>query len=63
VGGHEKQNNSNTTATSLLSLTSAVSAEWDCAPPLRNLSVDTQYIGVIEAQNKKIKHLQEELAE
>jgi hypothetical protein len=28
-----------------------------------NVSVDTQYIGVIEEQKQKVKHLQEELAE
>jgi hypothetical protein len=61
VGGHEKQNDSNTTATSSLASASAVSADWECAVPLQNVSVDTQYIEVIEAQNQKIKHLQEKL--
>jgi hypothetical protein len=63
VGGNEKQNDSNTTATSSLALASAVSADWECVLSLRNVSVDTQYIGLIEAQNQKIKHLQEELTE
>jgi hypothetical protein len=40
-----------------------VSADWECAPPLQNISVDTHYIGVIEEQKQKNKHLQEELAE
>jgi hypothetical protein len=53
VGGHEKQNSSNTTATSSSVLASAVSADWECAPPLQNISVDTQYIGVIEEQKQK----------
>jgi hypothetical protein len=53
VGGHEKQNDSNTTATSSSALASAVSVDWGCAPPLQNVSVDKQYIGVIEEQNKK----------
>jgi hypothetical protein len=63
VGGHEKQNDSNTIATSSSALASAMSVEWECAMPLQNVSVDTQYIGVIEAQNQKNKHLQEELTE
>ncbi len=63
VGGHESQNDSNTTATSSLALASAVSVEWECVPPLWNVSIDTQCIGVIEAQNQKIKHLQAELGE
>jgi hypothetical protein len=40
-----------------------VSTDWECAPPLPNVSVGTQYIGVIEEQKQKIKCLQEELAE
>jgi hypothetical protein len=63
VGGHEKRNDSNTRATSSSALASAVSANWECAPPLQNVSVDTQYIGVIEEEKQKIKHLQKELAE
>jgi hypothetical protein len=63
VGGHEQQNSSNTTATSSSVLASAVSADWECAPPLQNISVDTQYIGVIEEQKQKNKYLHEELAE
>jgi hypothetical protein len=63
VGGHEKQNDSNTAASSSSASASAVSADWECAPPLQNVCVDTQYIGVIEEQKQQIKHLQEELAE
>ncbi len=40
-----------------------MSADWDIAPPLQNVRVDTQYIGVIEEQKQQIKQLQEELAE
>jgi hypothetical protein len=53
VGEHEKQDDSNTAATSSSASASAVSADWDCAPPLQNVSVDTQYIGVIEEQKQK----------
>ncbi len=63
VGGHEKQIDSNTTSTSSSASTSAVSADWDIAPPLRNVRVDTQYVGIIEEQKQHIKQLQEELAE
>jgi hypothetical protein len=63
VRGHETQNNSNTTATSSSASVSAVSADWECVPPLQNVSVDTQYIGVIEEQKQKNKHLLEELSE
>ncbi len=42
---------------------SAVSADWDIAPPLQNVRVDTQYVGIIEEQKQRIKQLQEELAE
>jgi hypothetical protein len=62
VGGHEKQIDSNTTSTSS-SASSAVSADWDIAPPLQNVRVDTQYVGIIEEQKQQIKKLQEELAE
>jgi hypothetical protein len=61
VGGHEKQNNSNTTAMS--SSASGVSVDWDCALPLQSDSVHTQYIGVIEEQKQTIRRLQEEGAE
>jgi hypothetical protein len=61
VGGHEKQNNSNTTA--MLSSASCVSADWDCTPPLQHVGVDPQYNGVIEEQKWKIKHLQEQLTQ
>jgi hypothetical protein len=39
------------------------SADWDIAPPLRNVRVDTQYVGIIEEQKQQIKQLQVELAE
>jgi hypothetical protein len=73
VGGHENQIDSNTTSTSLSASSStsasasasalAVSADWDVAPPLWNVRVDTQYVGIIEEQKQQIKQLQEELAE
>jgi hypothetical protein len=63
MGGHVKQNYSNTTATCSLASASAVSVDWECVLSLQNESVNTQNIGVIEAQNQKIKHLQEVLAE
>ncbi len=50
VGGHEKQIDSNTISTSSSASASAVSADWDMAPPLRNVRVDTQYVGIIEEQ-------------
>jgi hypothetical protein len=63
VGGHEKQIDSNTTPTSISASASAVSADWDVAPPLQNVRVDTQYVGIIDEQKQQIKQLQEELAE
>ncbi len=63
VGGHEKQIDSNTTSTSSSAPASLVSADWDVAPPLQNVRVDTQYAGIIEEQKQQIKELQEELAE
>jgi hypothetical protein len=63
VGEHEKQSESNTTSRSSLASASAVSADWDIAPPLRNARVDTQYVGINEKQKQQIKQLQEELAE
>ncbi len=39
------------------------SADWDIAPTLQNVRVDTQYVGIIEEQKQQIKQLQEELAE
>jgi hypothetical protein len=63
VGGQEKQSNSNTTFTSSSASASALSADWDIAPPVRNVRVDTQYVGIIEEQKQQIKPLQEELAE
>jgi hypothetical protein len=63
VGGHEKQSDSNTTSTSSSASTSAVPVDWDIAPPLQNVRVDTQYVGIIEEQKQQIKQLQEELAE
>ncbi len=63
VGGHEKQSDSNTTSTSSSASASAVSADLDIAPPLLNVRVDTQYVGIIEELKQQIKQLQEELAE
>jgi hypothetical protein len=63
VGGHEKQSESNTTSTSSSALAPAVSADWLIAPPLQNVRVDTQYVGIIEKQKQQIRQLQEELAE
>ncbi len=63
VGGHEKQIDSNRTSTSSSVSASAVSADWDSTPPLQNVRVDTQYVGIIEEQKQQIKELQEELAE
>ncbi len=63
VGGHEKQIDSSATSTSSLASASVVSADWDIAPLLRNVRVDTQYVGIIEEQKQQIKQLQEELAE
>jgi hypothetical protein len=63
VGGHQKQIDSNTTSTSLSGSASAVSVDWDIVPPLQNVRVDTQYVGIIEEQKQQIKQLQEELAE
>ncbi len=40
-----------------------VSADWDIAPPLQNVRVDTQYVGIFKEQKQQIKELQEELAE
>jgi hypothetical protein len=64
VGGHEKQSESNTTSTTSPASASAVlAADWDVAPPLQNVRVDTQDVGIIEEQKQQIKQLQEELAE
>ena len=63
VGGHEKLIDSNTTSTSSSASASTVSADWDIAPPLQNVRVDTQYVGIIEEQKQQIKELKEELAE
>jgi hypothetical protein len=54
VGGHEKQIDSNTKSTSSSASASAVSADWDIAPPLQNVRVDTQYVGIIEEQKKHL---------
>ena len=64
VGGHDKQSESNTTSTSLLASASAlaVSADWLVAPPLQNVRVDTQYVGMNEEQKQQIRQLHEELA-
>jgi hypothetical protein len=62
VGGHEKQIDSNTTFTSSSASASAVSADWNIAPLLQKVRVDTQYVGIIEEQKQQIKQLQEELA-
>jgi hypothetical protein len=56
-------NNGGRTSTSSSASASAVSADWDVAPPLQNDGVDTQYVGIIEEQKQQIKQLQEELAE
>jgi hypothetical protein len=63
VGGHEKQIDSNTTLTSLSASASVVSADWDIAPHLQNVRVDTQYVGITEEQKQQIKQPQEEVAE
>jgi hypothetical protein len=63
VRGHKKQIESNTTSTSSSASASAVSADWLIAPPLQNVKVDTQYVGIIEEQKQQIRQLQEELAE
>jgi hypothetical protein len=44
-GEHAKQIESNTTSTSSSASASEVSADWDIAPPLQNVRVDTQYVG------------------
>jgi hypothetical protein len=64
VGGHAKQSKSNTTSTSLSApaLASAVSADWLVAPPLQNVRVDTQYVGINEGKKQQIRQLHEELA-
>jgi hypothetical protein len=63
VGGHKKQSDYNTTSTPSSALASAVSADWDIAPPLQNVRVDIQYVEINEEQKQQIKQLQEELAE
>jgi hypothetical protein len=64
VGGHEEQSESYITSTSLSAtvLASAVSADWLMAPSLRNVRVDTQYVGIYEEQKQQIRQLWEELA-
>ncbi len=63
-GRTRKQSDSNTTFTSSSALASAVSTDWDIAPPLRIVRVDSQYVGIIEEQKQQIKQLvQEEHAE
>jgi hypothetical protein len=59
VGGHAKQSESNTTSTSLSSSASAsaVSADWLIAPSLRNVRVDSQYVGINEEQKQQIRKL------
>jgi hypothetical protein len=37
--------------------------DLDIAPPLQNVRVDTQHVGIIEEQKQQIKELKEELAE
>jgi hypothetical protein len=63
VGGHEKLIDSNTTYKSSSASASVVSPDGEIAPPLWNVRVDTQYVGIIEEQQQQIKELQEELAE
>ena len=55
VGGREKQSESNTTSTSSSASASAVSVDWLIAPPLQNVRVDTQYVGIIEEQKQQIR--------
>ncbi len=57
------QPNTISTSSSALASASAVSADWLIAPPLQNVTVDTQYVGIIEEQKQQIRQLQEELAE
>jgi hypothetical protein len=56
VEGHEKLSDSNTTSTSSSASASAsvVSADWDIAPPLWNVRIDTQYVGITEEQKQQI---------
>jgi hypothetical protein len=63
MGEHEKQSESNTTSTSSSASASVVSANWLIAPPLQNVRVDTQHVGIIEEQKQQIRQLQKELAE
>jgi hypothetical protein len=65
VGGHEQQSDYNTTSTSssASASASAVCEDWDTAPPLRNVRVDTQYVEMIEGKKQQTKQLQEVLAE
>ncbi len=63
VRGHEKQIDSNITSTSSSASASAVCADWDIAPPLQIVRVDTQYVGIIEEQKQQIEELEEELVE
>ncbi len=57
VGGHEKQSDSNTTATSSSAWASAAFADWGIAPPLRNVRVDTKNVVIIEEQKQQINKL------
>jgi hypothetical protein len=57
VGGHEKQSHSNITSTSSSASASVVSTDWDVAPPLQIVRVDTQFVGIIEEQKQQIKQL------
>jgi hypothetical protein len=59
VGGHEKQSDPHITAISSSASAFDVSADWDIAPPLRNVRVDTQYVGIIEEQTQQTQQLQE----
>jgi hypothetical protein len=63
VGGHEKQSDSTATSTSSSASASIVCADWDIAPPLQNVRVNTQHVWIIVEQKQQIKHRQEELAE
>ncbi len=62
--GHAKQSESNTLSTSLSAsaLASAVFADWLVAPPLQNVRVDTQYVGINEEQKQQIRQLHKALA-
>ncbi len=55
VGGYEKQSDSNTTSTSSSASAPAVSADWDITPPLQNVRVNTQYVGILRNKFNELK--------